>query len=107
MVETIDYENVYLQNGFKKAAQRGKVKFATSGIAFKDSDKGNVFTIRAEDIRRMNWRRCSREYQVRVYSAAKDANGLPMSLNGLPRDAFEELKDFVKVGDDEWLTRSE
>ncbi|EPZ36196.1 High mobility group (HMG) box domain-containing protein [Rozella allomycis CSF55] len=89
MVDTIDYEGVYYYG--KDGSVSGKIKFAESGLAFKDSGSGSITTVDLTQMKRLVWLRSARDYQIRIICE----EGI-YKFDGFPRDAYEEMKEFVK-----------
>ncbi|KAI9595568.1 structure-specific recognition protein-domain-containing protein [Syncephalis fuscata] len=70
---------------------RGQFRLAASGLGWK-SPTGQVFTIRREDLRKTQWLRAARGYQLRIQ--LKD--GTIVKFDGFQEDAFERLKGSIK-----------
>ncbi|KAI8055438.1 hypothetical protein BDF22DRAFT_742028 [Syncephalis plumigaleata] len=69
----------------------GQFRLAASGLGWK-SPTGQVFTIRREDLRKTQWLRASRGYQLRIQ--LKD--NTIVKFDGFDEDAFDRLKNKTK-----------
>ncbi|PJF17714.1 High mobility group (HMG) box domain-containing protein [Paramicrosporidium saccamoebae] len=87
---TLSYDQVYLQSLTAKSA--GKLKLAQGGLGWKESSTAQVTTLASADFSSIAWFRAMRGYELRIY--LKD--GSVHKFDGLPAEALEELKDFVK-----------
>lgn len=65
---------------------------ASAGVAWKESVTGKVVTVKAEDLKRINWIRGAREYQLRFYTKKEQV----YKFSNFSRNSFDELSAFVK-----------
>ncbi|KAJ3056164.1 FACT complex subunit [Rhizophlyctis rosea] len=71
---------------------RGRLKLAEAGIGFKNADNGQVLTVPANDIHKVHWLRCARDWRFRI----QRRNGEVVKIDGFPKDEHDTLASAVK-----------
>ncbi|RKP10250.1 hypothetical protein THASP1DRAFT_13102 [Thamnocephalis sphaerospora] len=89
MSEQIEhFDHVFLGH---QDVDAGQFRLAASGLGWK-SPTGQVFTIKRDDLRKTQWLRAARGYQLRIQ--LKD--GTIIKFDGFDEDAFDRLRSSIK-----------
>ncbi|RKP23665.1 structure-specific recognition protein-domain-containing protein [Syncephalis pseudoplumigaleata] len=89
MTEQIEhFDAIYLGH---QDTEAGQFRLAASGLGWK-SPTGQVFTIRREDLRKTQWLRAARGYQLRIQ--LKD--NTIVKFDGFDEDAYDRLKNSIR-----------
>jgi structure-specific recognition protein 1 len=93
--QIVGFDNIYLASGPILVYLRlflfqslGKIKFAPSGIAWKDSKTSEMITLPNTDIKKSVWHKVSKGFGIRLNLA----NGVQRRFDGFPEDAVDEMR---------------
>ncbi|KAJ3020410.1 FACT complex subunit [Thoreauomyces humboldtii] len=70
----------------------GKLKIAEAGIGWKNSVTGKIHAVPADDIHKLSWQRCARDYQLRVQTNDGDV----LKFDNLPKELYESIAPLTK-----------
>ncbi len=59
-----EFDQIFCGSGLPSAP--GKLKLAEPGLGWKDSDSGKIITVHGHEIKRTQWLRSARSYQLRI-----------------------------------------
>lgn len=64
--DTKEFEGIYYGSGNINLTSTGKLKLAPLGLGWKESTTGTIHTLPAAEIKRTQWLRSCRNYQLRI-----------------------------------------
>ncbi|EMR10104.1 hypothetical protein PNEG_01383 [Pneumocystis murina B123] len=88
MPEVIQYDDIYLNQG--KIA--GRLRLASSGLGWKESNSDELYTVPASDIRKAQWSRAARGYELKLTLR----NGGFVQLDGFDDEDLDTLRKTIK-----------
>ncbi|KAJ1984500.1 FACT complex subunit [Dimargaris cristalligena] len=86
------YEPIFLATPDAYNTTPGILKFAKQGVGWKNSKTGQVITIAANDIKRVQWMRVARQYRLKFILK----NGAWQKLDNFPREDFDSVKHVIR-----------
>ncbi|OUM58303.1 hypothetical protein PIROE2DRAFT_48058, partial [Piromyces sp. E2] len=70
----------------------GKLKLATNGLAWRNSNTGNIITVLQNDMKKFSWYRVAKNYEVKLQCN----NGIIYKFDGFAKEDYEGLASFIK-----------
>jgi len=85
-----EFDGIYLGGSMIPAV--GKLKLATNGLAWRNSNTGNIITVLQNDMKKFSWYRVAKNYEVKLQCN----NGIIYKFDGFAKEDYEGLASFIK-----------
>jgi len=71
----------------------GKLKLATNGLAWRNSNTGNIITVLQNDMKKFSWYRVAKNYEVKLQCN----NGIIYKFDGFAKEVYYYFYLFLLI----------